>query len=220
MIGVLHAQIRESHGDGLSEFGCELCLNLGDGVDQAAACFWLASMPSVNLIPSMSFGNWFCPSSLRQEACAAWIIPAFAGTSLEHHDDGGVVRQAAFAAGCAMADGEGALDGVAGADVFPMLGREIVECQQRPAIFGQARGRLVVFAWYLARKRSQAFSASARPSAIQISLRSASALDCTDFGSLFSTFIVLCTQHRGERRRTKISGRRIQAYLVGTLTSS
>jgi hypothetical protein len=45
-----------------------------------------------------------------------------------------------------MADGsEGALDGVAGADVLPMHGREIVERQQRPAIFGQAGGRLVKF---------------------------------------------------------------------------
>ena len=65
---------------------------------------------------------------------------------LEHHDDGGVVGQAAFAAGGTMADGgECALDGVAGADVLPMLGREIVERQQRLAILGQARGCLVVF---------------------------------------------------------------------------
>ena len=37
----------------------ELCRNLGDGLgfDQAAARFRLASMPSVNLTPSMTFGN-------------------------------------------------------------------------------------------------------------------------------------------------------------------
>ena len=27
--------------------------------DQAAAISWGASMPSVNLMPSMTFGNWF-----------------------------------------------------------------------------------------------------------------------------------------------------------------
>jgi len=36
-----------------------------------------------------------------------------------------------------MADGgEGALGRIAGTDVFPMLGREIVERQQRRAILG------------------------------------------------------------------------------------
>ena len=34
------------------------------------------------------------------------------------------------------------------------------------------------------------------PGALQISLRSALALDCTDFGSLLRTFMVLCIQHR------------------------
>jgi hypothetical protein len=32
--------------------------------------------------------------------------------------------------------GEGALDGIAGPDVFPMLGRKVVEGKQRLAILG------------------------------------------------------------------------------------
>jgi hypothetical protein len=37
----------------------ELCRNLGDGqgIDQAAAYFWLTSMPWVNLTPVITFGN-------------------------------------------------------------------------------------------------------------------------------------------------------------------
>ena len=43
----------------------ELCLNLGDAHHQAA---WFSvspvtSTPSLNLIPSMTFGNWFLPLS-------------------------------------------------------------------------------------------------------------------------------------------------------------
>lgn len=37
----------------------ELCLDLGDGVGvfQAAAFSWLASMPSMNVTPVITFGN-------------------------------------------------------------------------------------------------------------------------------------------------------------------
>jgi len=37
----------------------ELCLNLGDGADQAAWLCWVGttSMPSANLTPAMIFGN-------------------------------------------------------------------------------------------------------------------------------------------------------------------
>ena len=38
----------------------ELCLNLGDGVDQAAEIVSRAiSIPSLNFAPLMIFGNWF-----------------------------------------------------------------------------------------------------------------------------------------------------------------
>jgi hypothetical protein len=38
----------------------ELCLNLGDGVDQAAEiASRTISIPSLNFAPLMIFGNWF-----------------------------------------------------------------------------------------------------------------------------------------------------------------
>jgi hypothetical protein len=38
----------------------ELCLNLGDGVNQAAnLASGATSIPSRNLTPLMTFGNWF-----------------------------------------------------------------------------------------------------------------------------------------------------------------
>ena len=47
----------------ISALASELCLNLGDARHQAA---WflvsaVTSTPSLNLIPSMTFGNWFLP---------------------------------------------------------------------------------------------------------------------------------------------------------------
>ncbi len=39
---------------------------------------------------------------------------------------------------------EGALDGIAGADMFPVLGRKGVKRQQRLAILGQTVGGLIV----------------------------------------------------------------------------
>src|SRR3954447_3884592 len=46
----------------------ELSPNVGDGRDQAAACACdlTTSIPSVNCIPSSTFGNWLGPSSRRQ----------------------------------------------------------------------------------------------------------------------------------------------------------
>ncbi len=49
----------DKHILGLVEGARELCLNLGDGADQAAWLFWvgMTSMPSANLTPAMIFGN-------------------------------------------------------------------------------------------------------------------------------------------------------------------
>ncbi len=41
--------------------------------------------------------------------------------------------------------GEGALDGVCCSDVFPVLGREVVESQQAFTVLGEALDGLVVF---------------------------------------------------------------------------
>ena len=55
------------------------------------------------------------------------------------------MRQAAFRPCGAVTDGcKGALDGIAGADMFPVLGRKVVERQQRLAILGQTIGGLIV----------------------------------------------------------------------------
>ncbi len=50
----------------------ELPLNLGDGVNQPAnLASGMTSIPSRNLTPLMTFGNWFRPCSLRQVFDAA-----------------------------------------------------------------------------------------------------------------------------------------------------
>lgn len=51
----------------------ELCLNLGDAVDQAAFCAGVSvtSTPLVNLMPWTTLGNWFSPFSRRQVFAAA-----------------------------------------------------------------------------------------------------------------------------------------------------
>jgi hypothetical protein len=44
----------------------ELCLNLGDGVNQAADFIpATSSIPSLNFTPLMTFGNWFRPFDRR-----------------------------------------------------------------------------------------------------------------------------------------------------------
>jgi len=73
--------------------------------------------------------------------------PVFLGAldQLEHHGEGRPVREATFGSDGSVADGcERALDRVCGSQVFPMLGREVIECQKCPAILAQAFGRLVV----------------------------------------------------------------------------
>jgi hypothetical protein len=54
-----------TRGRGLRPPWVELCLNLGDALHQAArfSASSVASTPSLNLVPSMTFGNWFLPLS-------------------------------------------------------------------------------------------------------------------------------------------------------------
>src|SRR5262249_43555233 len=67
---------------GVQYVGVELLRNLGDDRDQAASGCWLtASMPSMNFMPVISFGNWLWPSRRRQlfsAACASLKIIAIA----------------------------------------------------------------------------------------------------------------------------------------------
>src|SRR5271155_4766183 len=55
-------------------FQLELCWNLGDGANQGADIWWVAtSIPSRNCTPRTTFGNWFCPCRRRQLFAAAMI---------------------------------------------------------------------------------------------------------------------------------------------------
>jgi predicted alpha/beta superfamily hydrolase len=55
------------------------------------------------------------------------------------------MRQAAFQPRGAMTNGrKGAFNGIAGADVFPVLSGKVVKRQQRLAVFGQTIGGLIV----------------------------------------------------------------------------
>jgi len=65
---------------------------------------------------------------------------------LKDHHHCGVSFQAALGSLGPVADGrEGALDGVCGANVFPMLGRKIIECQESIPVFFQAGDSFFVF---------------------------------------------------------------------------
>src|SRR5438477_1171967 len=95
----------------------------------------MTSIPSLNVTPRTSFGNWLWPSRRRQLFCAP-------SSSLKR----GPVGQAALRSDRAMAHGgEGAFDGIGRSQVFPVLGREVVESEQRVSILAQAVGRLRVF---------------------------------------------------------------------------
>ena len=98
----------------------------------------MTSSPSVNFTPKDEF--W-------QEGVAIEAAPVFLGAldQLEHHGERRPVREATFGSDGSVADGrERALARVCRSQVFPMLGREVIECQQCSAILAQAFGSLVV----------------------------------------------------------------------------
>ena len=81
-----------------------------------------------------------------------------------------------------------------------MLGGEVVEGEQRLAILDQALGGLVVFQLRSSRgrrRRRRRHPSASPPSRSPAEARLA--LGCWLFGSLFSTFAVLCTQQRCSR---------------------
>src|SRR5436190_5234878 len=83
--------------------------------------------------------------------------------------------------------------------MLPMLGREVVEGQQRIAIFDQALDRLVVFDAPGLDEDIERRERILLGLGIQISCSARLAFDCWLFGSLFSTLAVLCTQQRWPR---------------------
>ena len=87
-------------------------------------------------------------NELGQLVVAIEPAPAFLRRidELEHHGERRFIRQAALRADRAVPHGgKGALDRVRGPQVFPVFGREIVECEQGLAILCQALGGLIVF---------------------------------------------------------------------------
>ena len=92
--------------------------------------------------------------------------------------------------------GEGAFDGVAGADMFPVLGGEIIECQQSFPILDQALRGLVVFnAVSLDEKikrRLRVDLGFGHPDILEMALG-------FRLGIWLSTLAVLCTQQRCSR---------------------
>ena len=91
---------------------------------------------------------------------------------------------------------EHAFDDVARAQMLPVLGREVVESEQRIAILDQAFDRLVVFNAPGFDEGVERHERIFLVSAIQISCRARLAFDCWLFGSLLRTLAVLCTQQR------------------------
>src|SRR5947199_7505598 len=87
----------------------------------------------------MSFGNWLWPLRRRQLFSAASAsLKIMASAVLFERHPLGAHRAVAYRR-------ERAFDDVGCAQMLPVLGREVVEGQQRIAILAQALDRLVVF---------------------------------------------------------------------------
>src|SRR5262245_44016834 len=93
----------------------------------------MTSIPSLNVTPRTSFGNWLWPSRRRQLFCAASssLTTIASAVLLDRHPFDRIVRWRTVA------------------KVFPVLGWEVVERQERVSILAQAVGRLLVF-WRVA----------------------------------------------------------------------
>ena len=72
--------------------------------------------------------------------------PAFLRGLKQFEGQRGPVGQAALRSDRAVAHGsEGAFNGIGRSQVFPVLGREVVESQQCVSILSEAVGRLLIF---------------------------------------------------------------------------
>src|SRR5271169_5090451 len=99
----------------------------------------MTSIPSVNLTPWISFGNWLWPSMRRQFLCApSTSLKTMASAVLfDRQPFDRMVRCRTVAKVLSM--------GFVVGKCFPVLGREVVERQQLIAVLGQTIGRSVVF---------------------------------------------------------------------------
>lgn len=99
----------------------------------------MTATPSVNLTPAMTIGNWFF---------ALQPTPGLGGghDQLEDHEPRRLVREASLGAHSPVPDGgEDALDRIRGAQMVPMLGREVEKGQQRLMVLRQAVDGLGTF---------------------------------------------------------------------------
>ena len=95
-----------------------------------------------------SVGELYTEDDFRQLVIAVETAPAFLGGlgELEDHGERSLVRKASLGAHGAVTHGrERAFDDVGRAQMFPVLGGEVVEGEQCFAVLDQALDRLVVF---------------------------------------------------------------------------
>jgi len=95
-----------------------------------------------------SIAELYTEDDFRQLVVAIEATPTSFGSlgELEDHGERGLVRETSFGAhGAVVHRGERTFDDVRGAEMLPVLGREVVEGEQRVAILDQALDRFVVF---------------------------------------------------------------------------
>src|ERR1700693_4988953 len=95
-----------------------------------------------------SVGELYTEDDFRQLVVTIEATPAPLGGlgEFEDHGERGFVRKASLGTDRAVADGrERAFDDVGRSQMLPMLGREVVEGEQRLTILDQALDGLVVF---------------------------------------------------------------------------
>ena len=104
---------------------------------------------------------------------------------LEDHGERRHAAEAALGLGGPEAHrGEGAFNVVGGANVFPVLCREVIEGWQHIAVLGEAGDGLVVLGAIILEEQIERFSTTSLVSAIQMSCRCCLARGWTDFGNL------------------------------------
>src|SRR6266481_1987608 len=128
-------------------------------------------------------------------------MPTFLGglCELEDHGESGLVRKASLRSNRSMPNGrERALDRVCRAQMFPVLGRKVVEGEQWSTILAQALDSLLVLD-AIGFDEPIECSLGVRPGLRHPDVLQCTAFACRLFGSLFKTFAVLCTQQRCAR---------------------
>jgi hypothetical protein len=120
----------------------ELSPNLGDGRGQAAAaraCDLTTAIPTADFTARTTFGKWLRPSRRRQRfsAASASLKIVASAVLFDRYPLERTVRWRTVANELSIT--------FVGRRCFPMLGREVVESQQRVAILARALDCLVLF---------------------------------------------------------------------------